>query len=348
MRNLSAPIPIRPHLSGRLSPVETVPIDMPANEDVLCPLCEYNLRGLAEPRCPECGHRSTWEELRNRPPLHPYLFEHHPKRNVGSFVRTVFGSLRPIKFWRSVSPTMKLRPGRLALFALLVTLIAMLTVAAGMSGDITQLARNNAEMRKVMARMHQGMMTPGAPGYDPKTAAGIQSVIQQYGSLEEYEAQRYPRPGDWLFWQDLWRTMWSARYHQVLLHRPVMIVLLWAPLTFASLLIFRVSLRQAQINYLHVVRCVVYSAAILALVGPYLLIATLLLVRWIPWGGYTQFGYVDNVYIACAILLLILTYRLAMAYRLYLRFPHAIATVLSSQIIVALILLKLDMVMLGH
>ncbi len=26
-------------------------------EDILCPLCEYDLRMLAEPRCPECGYR---------------------------------------------------------------------------------------------------------------------------------------------------------------------------------------------------------------------------------------------------------------------------------------------------
>jgi hypothetical protein len=29
-----------------------------------CPQCEYNLTGLAEPRCPECGARFDWEELR--------------------------------------------------------------------------------------------------------------------------------------------------------------------------------------------------------------------------------------------------------------------------------------------
>ena len=127
-----------------------------------------------------------------------------------------------------------------------------------------------------------------------------------------------------------------------------MIVLLWPVLTLTSLMIFRASLRQAKIRNLHVVRCVIYSAACLALVGPYLLIATPLLVVWRPWGEYTLFGYVDNVYIACTILLALLAIRLMIAYRMYLRFPHAIATVLASQIIVALILLKLDMILLGN
>ena len=26
-------------------------------ENIECPLCLYNLRGLTEPRCPECGYQ---------------------------------------------------------------------------------------------------------------------------------------------------------------------------------------------------------------------------------------------------------------------------------------------------
>ena len=48
-------------------------------EDIFCPLCEYNLRGLIEPRCLECGYRFEWPDLLDpRRRLHPYLFEHHP------------------------------------------------------------------------------------------------------------------------------------------------------------------------------------------------------------------------------------------------------------------------------
>src|SRR5206468_900133 len=32
-------------------------------QEIICPLCEYNLRGLSEPRCPECGYRFQWAEL---------------------------------------------------------------------------------------------------------------------------------------------------------------------------------------------------------------------------------------------------------------------------------------------
>jgi hypothetical protein len=61
-----------------------------------------------------------------------------------------------------------------------------------------------------------------------------------------------------------------------------------------------------------------------------------------------MFGYVDNVYLACAVLLLLLAYRLAVAYRVYLRFRLAYLVIFASQVIVALTMLKLDMWMLGH
>jgi hypothetical protein len=70
--------------------------------EVLCPLCEYNLRGLSEGRCPECGYRFEWSvitDLAARP--HPFLFEHHPERNVRSFFRTLWGTITPTRFSKS-------------------------------------------------------------------------------------------------------------------------------------------------------------------------------------------------------------------------------------------------------
>ncbi|MCA9255136.1 MAG: hypothetical protein KDA33_05835, partial [Phycisphaerales bacterium] len=57
-----------------------------SEQEIVCPLCEYNLRGLSEARCPECGSEYTWAELQDeRRKGHPYLFEHHPERNFWSF-----------------------------------------------------------------------------------------------------------------------------------------------------------------------------------------------------------------------------------------------------------------------
>jgi hypothetical protein len=93
-------------------------------EHVSCPLCEYDLHGLVEPRCPECGYRFDWPDLldptRRR---HRYLFEHHPERNAWSFCKTAIGGLRPGRFWRSLSPVQRSAPRRLAVYAGIVLLI---------------------------------------------------------------------------------------------------------------------------------------------------------------------------------------------------------------------------------
>src|SRR4029077_14776781 len=100
-------------------------VEIPAVEqDLHCPLCDYNLRGLSEPRCPECGHRSTWDELRNKDPKHPYLFEEHPRRNIWSFVKTCWGSFCPRRFWSELSPTVQPRPRRLLPFLTLLVLVS--------------------------------------------------------------------------------------------------------------------------------------------------------------------------------------------------------------------------------
>src|SRR5438034_8038460 len=87
------------------------------SREILCPLCSYNLRGLSEPRCPECGHRSTWNDLAaggNLP--HPYLFEQHPQDNARSLFSTLLHSLEPISFWRHLKPAHKPNVRRLFIY----------------------------------------------------------------------------------------------------------------------------------------------------------------------------------------------------------------------------------------
>src|SRR5260221_14069848 len=81
--------------------------------EICCPMCEYNLRGLTEPRCPECGYRFEWKVLADaKTHLHPYLFEHHPEGNFRSFWQTAWGGLRPWRFWRELHAAQASRPGR--------------------------------------------------------------------------------------------------------------------------------------------------------------------------------------------------------------------------------------------
>src|SRR5437588_13128653 len=105
------------------------------DEQIVCPLCEYDLRGLSEPTCPECGYRFVWPDLldpaRRR---HPYLFEHHPNHNVWSFRKTILGTLRPRRFWTSLVASQPSRPRRLVLYWLV----------AGFLGSIMAIALHSA------------------------------------------------------------------------------------------------------------------------------------------------------------------------------------------------------------
>src|SRR4051812_19199076 len=102
--------------SGPAIPISTQTLTTPdwslITERIACPLCDYELRGLTEPRCPECGGQFEWWVLLNpQHQKHPFLFEHHPKRNIWSFVRTKLAGFKPWKFWKTLKPAQPSRPG---------------------------------------------------------------------------------------------------------------------------------------------------------------------------------------------------------------------------------------------
>src|SRR5438105_5014634 len=106
----------------------SAPPDWKAHADeVCCPMCEYNLRGLTEPRCPECGFRFAWKDLLDakvRP--HRYLFEHHPEANLRSFCKTAAGAaIRPGNFWASLHPAQLSRPRRLGCYWVACALVIL-------------------------------------------------------------------------------------------------------------------------------------------------------------------------------------------------------------------------------
>src|SRR5438477_4181330 len=87
------------------------------SETIRCPLCRYDLRGLSESRCPECGYRFDWPDLLDPARReHPFLFEQHPERNIRSFLRTALTHLLPRRFWGSIRPEQPVRVRRLILY----------------------------------------------------------------------------------------------------------------------------------------------------------------------------------------------------------------------------------------
>jgi hypothetical protein len=122
--------------------------------------------------------------------------------------------------------------------------------------------------------------------------------------------------------------------------------LLWPWMTFVSLLVFRASMRRARVRPAHVLRCVIYAAdaAVLAalLIGLLWFYYDSWFARGWYWSGaWWSLGNNYAVSIALGIMFALLTYRLWIAYRRYLRFDHALATAVASQLMIALLTVKL-------
>ncbi|HEY7091435.1 MAG TPA: hypothetical protein VH518_25280 [Tepidisphaeraceae bacterium] len=299
--------------------------------DILCPLCDYNLRGLVEPRCPECGHQFKWDEILSQGDrTHPFLFEHQPHRNVWSFFRTLRESMMPRRFWRSVLPIHRIIPRRLIVYWLLLLSLGFLAALPAIPQAMRQESANLRASRQWMVAW-----LTRSPS-DPQAAA----FLKTYGSPAAAANASYPALGTFALFGRALTQNWSM---QQMLIPPLAAAVSWPWLTLASLLIFRASLAQARIKTGHVLRCVIYCEDLLLLLLPGFMMA--LSVAYVP--GWWMGVAVRWVGLGMSLAALLLTYRLAMAYRLYLRFPHAIATVIASQIIVGLALFKAYLMWLG-
>ncbi len=288
------------------------------DEEVRCPLCDYNLRGLADARCPECGARFTWRELLD-PELrvHPYLFEHHPSRNLWSFWKTCRGTVQPRRFWTSLKPTQPSRPKRLIVYWFLASSFILLLAFGMLAGPVLGLFNQRAAQRDMIAANFR----------HPAFAAQAKQVVQDFGSVDAYVNVAYP-PVSWREMRAI--LMQASSFRSVV--APIAILLSWPWLTFLALLIFRWSMQKARVKSTHVLRCVLYSFdGGLWMVPAVLLIAVASFVS----------GQSVSMYVAVVMgIILIGVHRLLVAYRQYLRFDDPTATVIASQLITLLVVLN--------
>jgi hypothetical protein len=320
--------------------------------DVRCPLCSYNLRGLNLPRCPECGYRFEWQEVLDpRRREHPYLFEHHPERNAWSFRKTTLGALRPKRFWTSLHPVMPSRPKRLFLYYMIGLCIfgcagLLLLVAPGVRAIVAvymqrarlyQLAKDKPE---VMVTRYMGQPSGSVDAWVNAVEPGPRVLETLVNSLTVPAGLRMRSSGD------------LASAFRIALAT----ALIWPWATFASLMVFRISMRRARVATIHVARCVVYGfdplpltiVGFLAAVGVSICSAPMRGSLWSmsmlsPQSGVAA---IDEETMLSILLLvgsgtmLFCCYRLWRAYQLYLRFDRPFWTLLASQAIVLLIFLN--------
>jgi len=274
--------------------------------DIVCPLCEYNLRGLTEPRCPECGYRCTWAELLHPDRYrHPYLFEDHPRRNVVSFIRTFVGSFFPQRFWASLKPSHAPKPRRLALYWVLTTAIVLLGWGAVVADQWVSM---QSQFKN--------------PGTHPVANPTYPTVVIMNGP---------------------WNQFGNAQGS--ILAESLLIGLAWPIATFAVLTIFQASMRRAKVRPIHVMRCVVYGYSPAVWIG-LLVSALFPLSRDTRYYYGGCFVNVAGLQVRCrdaAILLFatvtgaVAAYHLGCAYGRYLKFDRPWATTVASQVIVWLL-----------
>jgi hypothetical protein len=275
-------------------------------------MCEYDLRAQEESRCPECGYRFDWAELRDPSRrVHPYLFEHHPERNVWSFVRTLLGGWTPRKFWSTLHPTQPSRPRRMLVYVLIVLLAGVIPVAGNVLVATMQIQQAMIANRGRIQRSLQTRRATLPARYQNMT---VQQIVDQVAPVPTIS---YSLRAGW--GNSNWRL------------RTFVPLALWPVLTLAAMMVFQISMSRARVRVMHVVRCVAYSADVLLWMSIALGAAAVLSFV----SGTTQ--NFDTMLVWIALLAwAVFVYRFTIALRLYTRFEHPRSTVVATQLITVL------------
>jgi hypothetical protein len=299
-------------------------------EEIRCPLCDYNLRGLIEPRCPECGYKFAWQELIDPAHrLHPYLFEHHPERRAWSFRRTLTAGLRPRRFWRALHPAQPSFPRRLVLYWL-ISIVPLLLSTVAHVGALAIEIRGTRLTNRASEKSYF---------LNPRYKEVADSLLQEYGSIDNYLDAYYP-----IAWPALFAYVFRY-YSPVACALPAAVASVWPWATLAGLLIFQISMRRARVRRPHILRCICYSADVGFWLGLLMIPTAFALALLWPAGVLgpprTSTTLSRLEWWICLGGLLVFSARLIVAYRQYLRFPRSIWVVLAAQVIGGLLVLNL-------
>ena len=281
--------------------------------EVKCPLCRYNLRGLNEPRCPECGHGFEWAELFNPQRPDRLYFEH--QRGIRPFLRTLFAGLRTRRFWLNLRPSQTIFPRRLIIYWLLCSLFLLLLPVAGWLRMGLPLASYNAAVRRDFG--------PNA-NY---RSLGRQKFLKSYLPLPP-SPEFFKELSHRVKMDELWTSAGAD----------VATILLWPWLTLLTLMIFQAPMPRAQVPRLHVLRCVIYSSDLSVWYVLFMFLTmSVTMVLIIATSGRISAEMRHFARVPILLLWLFRLDRLGSAYRI-MGFDSPFLTALSSQIIVAMAL----------
>lgn len=346
---------------GTISPTTASPDWSTINRDILCPLCDYNLKMLTEPRCPECGHRFEWADVLAEDRDLRGFFEHARGRWLMSIFWTWLASLFSLWFWKRVKTTHPVRRGRLIVFAALISICEFALAATVLGYYVGETYSGAMANHRSRIRQHERAIlraeqpNPNAlqrtsPSWFGQPAS--QKVYPpQFPTTQAYLDAVYPAPTireaiDLHLSRAQYRqgrTFWmQANPYAINLVAVAFVLLAWPPMTLVLFGVFRVSLRRAGISVPHLIRVVVYCSTIIVFVGPLWMLVEAFISRprFIGRGWDSVLRLDQPTAWVLLILLAWLAIRLAIAMHRYLRIPQGVIMALLSQIIVMLIALQ--------
>jgi hypothetical protein len=299
-------------------------------EQIKCPMCRYSLRGLVEPRCPECGYRFTWPDmLDRRRRLHPYVFEHHPEKNLRSFLRTALAGWRPRRFWTALHPFQPSRPARLVRYWMYAIAVYALSLILSALATAIVIANTN----RIYNSRAQSIQSGSAP-----VPARYPDARRRHGPppLPQWAFQMNPTSIPVILRDKLGRPHQRDGFCVTLV-----LPIAWPWLTFVTLMIFPFTMRRVGVRPVHALRCVLYSMDTPFWIGVLIIAISAGQAAAAVFSGapYEPIEFLNSWGVVILLMVLVGCWRLWRAYKFYMQFDHALATVLVAQFIVFLVVM---------
>jgi hypothetical protein len=167
-------------------------------------------------------------------------------------------------------------------------------------------------------------------GYDPSPGS-VTEQIRNAGGARAWVDETLPPPGSPAYFSYVYRRFFERDFGEHF--AAVLIYAAWPWLMLATLMIFRASMRRAEVRAVHVLRCALYSCDAGLWLGALALLAVPPLVHRLDLGRYIGFR---DVAVASVLFAGVTGWRAAAAYRHYLQLDRPVATSAAVQVVVLL------------